>query len=440
MAGGNWIAQNKVLPGVYINYVGSGTNPPVESDKGVVGIPSVFSWLKEKTLIRFDRTSAKSLADDFGEDARLITEAMKNSAYVYFYRLNAGTKATATIGNLVCTALYSGAYGNRLSISVENTVGQTGKYDVITWLDTTEIDRQTVADITGLADNSWIKFTKSASDTALSVNAGTNLIDGTDGTPTSADYADFLSQIELQAVDAIACPTSDPEVKALFVAFEKRMIQEEGKYLQTVVPDLQADFEGVISVKNGVILEDGTHITKELATTYAAGATAACLLTDSLTNARYIGAVDVDARYSTTQQIEYAKAGHMVFIPSPVGGNEVWIQRDANTLTTFTDKKTYALSKNESIRALFTVNREINNRGMSNYIGKVKNGKDGRNLYHASILEYFRNLEKSGALSDVVPEDIVVQQGELIDATVVDYAIRPTVTMEKIYNTVVVEG
>lgn len=440
MAGGNWTVQNKVLPGVYINYAGSGANPPVEGDNGIVGIPAIFPWLKEKTLILLTRKDAKSLAADFGTAALPVTEAMKNSAYVYFYRLNVGTNASATIENLVCTALYSGTYGNKLSISIENTVGQTGKFDVVTWLDTKEIDRQTVSNIEGLTDNNWIKFAMAASDPELSINAGTKLSNGTDGTATSADYADFLSKIELQTVNAIACSTDDPTVKALFIAFEKRMVQEEGKYLQTVISDSPADFEGVISVKNGVILEDGTHVTKEAATAYVAGATAACPLTESLTNAKYSGAVDVDERYTTTQQIEYAKTGQMIFIPSPVGGNEVWIQKDINTLTTFTTDHTYAMSKNKIIRTLYSICTEIRNRGMLYYSGKVANSKDGRNLFQAEILSYFRSLEANGVLKDVAPEDIAVSQGNLIDAMVVDYTVRPVDVIETIYNTIVVEG
>lgn len=440
MAGGNWTTQNKVLPGVYINYSGSGPNPSVEGDSGIVGIPATFPWLAEKTLISLTRKDAESLGADFGEDARLITEAMKNSAHVFFYRVNVGEKATATIGNLICTALYSGLYGNRLSVSVENAVGQTGTYDVITWLDTTEIDRQAAADITGLADNGWIKFTKAGSDASLSVNAGTKLTGGTNGAATSADYADFLSRIELQTVNAIACPTDDPDIKALFIAFGKRMIQEEGKYLQAVVPDSQADFEGVISVKNGVILENGVHVDNVMATAYVAGATAACPLKESLTNAEYVGAVDADKRYRTSEQTEYAKSGQMVFIPSPVGGNGVVIQKDINTLTTFTKTRTYAMSKNKIIRVLYAIATEINNRGMLYYSGKVSNNEDGRKLFQANILEYFRTLEKNTIIHDVVPEDIEVAQGELIDAMVVNYAVRPVDVMETIYNTIVVEG
>lgn len=54
-----------------------------------------------------------------------------------------------------------------------------------------------------------------------------------------------------------------------------------------------------------------------------------------------------------------------------------------------------------------------------------QNNKDGRDLYHAEILSYFRTLESKGVLQDVLPRDIVVQRGELLDAVVVDYVNLP---------------
>lgn len=56
------------------------------------------------------------------------------------------------------------------------------------------------------------------------------------------------------------------------------------------------------------------------------------------------------------------------------------------------------------------------------------------------MLEYFRELEKQRALRDVVPEDIVVTPGRLIDAVVVDYAAKVVDVMEIIYNTIYIYG
>ena len=83
---------------------------------------------------------------------------------------------------------------------------------------------------------------------------------------------------------------------------------------------------------------------------------------------------------------------------------------------------------------------EITNRAMAYYSGKVQNNRDGRELFHAEILSYFRELEAKGILQDVVPGDIVVKRGDLIDAVVVDYEIRPSDVMETFYNTIKVVG
>lgn len=441
MVGGNWTTQNKVLPGVYTNYEGKGNNPAVTGERGIVGLPVIFPWLLEKTVISVDAAAAEKLIASFGLDALLIREAIKNASEILLYRINSGTKATVTQGNLICTAKYSGLYGNKLSVSIENTVGAAGKFDVITWLDTSEIDRQTVTAISELEDNEWINFTKAAEEEILAVSAGKPLASGANGAVTNFDWVAFLSAIELYTVDAIACPSADSDIKSLFLLFAKRMIREEGKYLQVVVPDTAiVDFEGVLSVKNGVMLEDGTLISNVQATAYVAGATAACPLTQSLTNATYIGAVDVDTRYTVAQQTEFAKSGQLVFIPAPVGGNSVVIQKDINTLISFTDKRTYALSKNKIIRTLFAISREINDRGMRYYSGKRANDANGRTLFQTDILSYFRTLESTGVIRDVAPADIIVSPGNLIDAIVVTYAIHSVDVIETIYNTITVEG
>ena len=57
MPGGNWVTQNKRLPGVYINYVGEGNNPAVTGDRGAVGLPFLYEenhslgeWFKRSLM------------------------------------------------------------------------------------------------------------------------------------------------------------------------------------------------------------------------------------------------------------------------------------------------------------------------------------------------------------------------------------------------------
>ena len=442
MPGGNWVTQNKRLPGVYINYVGEGNNPAVTGDRGAVGLPLPFPWLPEHEITTVYPSAVAQYVADFGDAALLLNEAMKNATLVYLYRLDKGAKAKAQIGDLICTARYSGEYGNRFSVSVENVVGEPGWFYIVTWYGLDEAERQKVEDISQAVDNEWIEFSAAAGSAgSLTANAGTALAGGANGNVTMSDYVKFLSAIEMRTVNAIACPIDDVDIRNLFVSFAKRMINDEGKYLQAVVAHSKtADFEGVVSIQNGVYLENGTHITPVMATAYMAGATARCPLDQSLTNAQYIGAVDVDERYTVQEQTVFAATGQIVFIPSPTADNKVLVQKDINTLVTITKTRTYALSKNKIIRILFAVATEITNRAMVYYSGKVQNNQDGRDLFHAEILSYFRSLEEKGILQDVVPGDIVVKKGELIDAVVVDYAIRPSDVMETFYNTIKVQG
>lgn len=441
MAGGTWTTQNKVLPGVYSNFIGVGPNPSVIADRGIVALPVILPWLEEHTVLSLNPADVAQFVADFDDFALPVKEAMKKAKQLYFYRLNKGSIATATIGNLICTAKHSGTFGNRLKVSVENVLGQTGKYYVVTWFDTEEVDRQLVADIKQLEDNYWINFSVSGSDDSLASNAGVPLASGSNGTVTINDYAKFFTAIETYTFNAIACPSDDIDIKALFVAFVKRMVNDEGKYMQGVIPDIiTADFEGLISVKNGVYLEGGRHIPGTIAAAYIAGATASVSLGASLTHGNYDGAVNVDRRYTEQEQIELAKTGQMVFIPSPTASNRVVVQKDINTLVTFDDKRTYAMSKNKIIRIAYDLATNINNIGLNWFVGKIPNDEEGRSLLHAAILEYFRDLERQRALRDVTPDDIIVKPGRLIDAVVVDYHAKVVDVMEIIYNTIYVQG
>lgn len=439
MAGGTWTTQNKILPGVYTNIIGEGPKPSVLGDRGVVALPVVLPWFPEHTVMTLEPADAARFVTDFGSYAVPVREAMKKAALLYFYRLNSGVKATATVGNLLCTAKYTGTFGNRLKVSVENRLG--GGFSIVTWLDAKEVDRQTVETITEVVSNDWLDFSALEGAT-LQINAGVSLLGGTDGTVTNSDYAAFLSAIETHSFDAIACTSSETDVKNLFVAFVKRMINDEGRYMQGVIPDIAtADFEGIISVKNGVYLEGGEHVPNTIACAYIAGATAAVPLSESLTEALYQGAVDVDRRYTTSEQKVLASTGQMVFIPSGTQSNKAIIQKDINTLTTFDDTHTYAMSKNKVIRIIHYLANGIDAIGRNWFIGKTPNDEVGRSQLHRNLLtDLFRELERQRALRDVTPEDIVVNKGVNIDAVTVDYSAKVVDVIEIIYNTIRVKG
>lgn len=435
MAGGNWDIQNKVLPGVYVNLAGQNTDAADTGVTGVVGLPVTLPWLPEQTVIKAEPRDAAVYAASYGSAALPIQEAAKEAGELLIYRLNKGTAATGTIGGITCKARYSGTFGNSLKVAVQTTPGESGSYSVITYHGAMELHRQKVKAVDDVASNDWILFSGTGKLTAVAAAA---LTGGTDGEVTNSDYANFLAAMEVQNFDAVACPNDTEEVKALFVTWAKRLVNEEGRYIQVVVPNIQADFEGVISVANGVYLEDGTHVDKAAATAYVAGATAGVGLSGSLTNHEYPGAVDVDQRYTIAEQEDLATSGQMLFIPA-VGSQRVTIQKDINTLVTLTDERPYAFSKNRIVRILYAIASQCVAIGMERYVGKMFNTPAGHDLYKGEILAYLRQLENQGALTEVSPDNITVQTGTAVDSVLITMTVKPADTMDVIYLTVNVQ-
>lgn len=63
--------------------------------------------------------------------------------------------------------------------------------------------------------------------------------------------------------------------------------------MQGVTANYAGDYEGIINVTEGVLLEDGTEVTPDKATAWVAGASAGATFNQSLTFVEYEGAVDV---------------------------------------------------------------------------------------------------------------------------------------------------
>lgn len=434
MAGGTFISYNKVRAGVYINFRTADTAGASVGERGTAALPLSLGYGPAGVLIRVDRDTdvRKALGYSGGSDALLLLrECAKCARAVLVYRLNDGEKASGTGGGLTATARYGGSRGNDFTVKV----AQEGEaFRVETWLDGELLDSQTVSQAGELAANDWLEFSGSA----LSAQAGIRLSGGSDEEADADDYAAFFKALETADFQTAAIPSSDAAVKQAAAAFVKRMREEEGVKVQVVAAEYpQADYEGVISVKNGVVLEDGTRITKEMATAYAAGMTAGAQVNQSNTYGVYDGAADVDERFTNSQIVEALKAGEWVFVPRDGG---VVVEQDINTFTSHTPQKGAAFSKNRLVRVMDTLANDIKALFEGQYLGKVGNSADGRSLFQAAVAGYLEQLQAIGAIDAFDSrEDIQVLPGESADAVVVNLAIRPVDSMEKLYMTVEIQ-
>lgn len=433
MAGGVWTSQNKVRPGVYINFRSVGEAPAVIGERGTVIMALPMSWGSGKKITTIQAADTASLESVLGYDitaepVRLIREALKRARTLLLYRLNTGTAATATSGALTATAKYGGVRGNDIRIVIQESLDNEGQFEVKTFVGGTEKDSQLVATIPELKPNVWVKWSGTG---APAATAGVPLAGGSDGTVTNADHADFQAQAELYPWNTMAYPGTDITLKSIYAAYIKRLREDEGHKVQLVVENYpQADYEGLISVKNGVVLEDGTTITAAQATAWVAGATAGAAVNESLTYQAYDGAVDIDTRYTGTQIVEALLAGEFVFT---VSGDRAIVEQDINSFTSFTPDKAKHFSKNRVIRTLDGLANDFSRIGTRTFIGRIDNNENGRGLLWKDIVKQAGAYQSLNAIQNFASGDFKVLPGDEIDSVYIEGEVQPVDSMEKLY-------
>ena len=439
MAGGNWTSPNKGRPGVYINFKSEAKAAGSMGERGIVSLPLPLSWGPAKQVIAVeagDDTFARLGYPMTAPQLLPVREALKRARTVLLYRLNTGTQATGTDGgNLTVKAKYGGVRGNDIKIVISANVDDPSLFDVQTLVDGSEVDYQeAVRQIEDLRDNDWVTWSGSGE---LAPSAGIPLSGGADGDVTAQDYLDYLEAIEVQDFHTIGLMSTDASVKGVFAAFAKRLRDEEGKKIQVVMENYpEADHEGVISVKNGVVLADGTTLSAAQAVAWVAGATAGAAPNESLTCTAYDGAVDASPRYTNSQIVAALQNGEFVF--TATGGRAV-VEQDINTLKTFTPEKGKAFSKNRVLRALDGLANDYLRVFSARYIGKVPNNADGRNLFKSECVNITTQYQNIGAVQNFDPQtDIEVLPGADTDSVVVNQWVQPVDSIEKIYMTVTV--
>lgn len=438
MAGGTYTSQNKVRPGVYINLVGEKQTVGSIGERGTVAAALTLNWGKSKSVIAIqagDDLSGLLGYEVSAPELLLVREALKKARTLLLYRLNEGVKAAATIGGLTLTAKYGGVRGNDIKVAVKQNVDDVELFDVITYVADAEVDTQSVAAIAALSGNAYVDFGGTG---VLTAAAGVPLAGGANGTVTNQDHIDYLTQIELQDFNTIALVSGDASLKAVYAAFARRLREEEGRKIQVVIANYpSADHEGVISVKNGVKLQDGTVIDAQKVTVWVAAATAGAAINQSLTYEAYEEAVDADVRYTNSQTVAALQAGELLFT---VSGGRVIVEQDINTFTGYTLEKGKAFSKNRVIRVLDGIANDFKRIFETFYIGKVDNNADGRSLFRNECTKYLNSIQALGAIQNFDSQaDLSVLAGTDSDSLVIDVHIQPVDSVEKVYMKVTVK-
>lgn len=410
LGGGIWQAQNKVLPGVYINTVSKSKNASLKGIK-VVALPLELNFGEANKVIKLDSSSflSDSLAL-FGYnhlDKHLIAlrEVFKNASEVLVYRMLADNAQKAQ--NKYATAKYAGIRGNDINIVIKQSLDTSG-YEVYTYIGNELADKQEVKQASELKANDLVVF----NDVALNPEAGIKLTGGTNGdSPKGAEYSKALNAFEAYDFDVLICPSKETDIAKLFEAYTKRLRESVGKKFQCVVYNNAADYEGIINVCTQAIKGDVLDVNALVY--WVAGAIAGCKLNRSLTNKEYNGELKLKP-LETSRELEKAiQAGQFVI---HTVNQKLTVLEDINSLTTVGENKSEDFKRGQTIRILDHIAKSIAFIFTNNYMGKVPNTKDGRISLWNDICDMYKNLENAGAIEDFKTEHVVINQGEKKDS------------------------
>lgn len=432
LGGGTFTSQNKVLPGAYINFVSLANANATLSDRGVATMPLELDWGVEGEIVTvtsmdFIENSLSIFGYPYKHDKmKGLRDLFKNINTLYAYRLNGGG---AKASNTYATAKYSGIRGNDLKIVIKKNVDNEMLMDVMTYLDTTLVDKQIVSASNELVDNDYVVFSKSA---GLQLTAGEALSGGTNGTVNGDAHQTYIDKIESYSFNTLGVITADDTVKTLFVNFCKRMRDEIGAKFQVVLYNKAADYEGVINVVNKTIDEGWT----ESALVYwVTGVVAGCAIDKSNLNKVYDGEFAVKADYTQIQLMNAIKNGQ--FILHKVGA-DIRVLEDINSLVTVTEEKGDAFKENKTIRVIDQIANDTAVLFNTRYLGKIPNDESGRISLRIDIIKMLEEMQNIRAIENFTDADVTVVAGNKKNSVVINEAIEVTGTMAKLYMTTTV--
>lgn len=443
--GGTFLVQNKVRPGAYINFVAKPKSLMNVSDRGIATFAVPMSWGPEGEVIDLlssDLTDGSSIAkigySATDTESLLFRLALQNCYRLKTWRLDrGGTKASATIGTgntaLQPTAKYTGVCGNKIQIIIIKDANDL--YTVETLYNGIRQDIQTkLANASALKDNDFVDFNVGEG-TVLSVTAGTSLTGGTNGTVTeNTAYPLFWAKMKTETFNTMGLLSEDASIKTAFCEYIKDLRDNEGIKVQGCVYDKPGyDYEGIISSDQGYKTASET-ITPVNFVAWVTGATAGAEINESNTHKTVQDAIEITNEYTSTQIIDKLQQG--CFLISRTRKGTILVEKDINTLHTFTVKKSYDFSKNRVIRVLDEMGNTCNDTWDENYCGKVDNDAGGRNIYKADLIKYGEIIQGIHAITNFEgADDIEIEMGDDVDAVVVNWPVQPVDAMEKLYMT-----
>jgi hypothetical protein len=460
LAGGTWMAQNKVRPGAYLNFISTPTPTITIGDRGIAIMPMPLSWGSQDDLIPVfstDMLNGRSLPKvgftAFDEESKLLSLLLSNCYKALIFRADkGGTKASALLGNLIATAKYTGLLGNRIQVAIIDVFEDGSTYDVKTYVNAVLKNTQRGLNIEDLVSNDFVDFSGTGpleeieytetEDAILMQRAGEVLQGGTDGIFTeSTMYPEFLDKASIARYQTMAIPYKNSQISALITQFVIDERDNQGRYIQAVLCDYpDADTEGIINSTMGVVMNN-IEIAPSDFVAWVAGATAGAPVANSPnrsasnTGKVVLGATSIIGELQHDDIIEALNSGEFILARNQDG--TIRVEQDINSFTSILPNKGYMFRKNRVVRTMDEIGTSIRQSWERSYMGKVDNNNNGRAMYKGDIIQYLNSLQNLGVIDDFAgASDVDVERGIEIDAVVAEIRPKPVDSMEKLYMTV----
>lgn len=427
---GPFTAQDKILPGMYVNVKGEAEMGSDIGARGKAAVALELDWGNDSSEIF--KVTAKDFYSNcnkiFGynySDAKMLVlrEIFKGATEVYVYRLN-GAGAVKASAEGFATAKYAGVRGNYIQVVVSVNVDDTSKFDVATMMAGAVVDRQLKVDATTLKDNEYVTFLKGD---GFALAEGTKALSGgTNATSVAtANHNAFLNKLEAYQVNVVGCIINDASVQAIYASWVKAQRDVYGNCIQGVLFNQSADHEGIINV------DDSAAIVP-----WVMGKQAGCALNASLQNIVYDGEVKPTKEY-TQSELETALLNGR-FVLHRVG-DEHRVLADINSLVSLSVTKTEDFKLNQTIRVIDQLTIDACDIWGESFLGKVPNTEAGRGAFWNRMISLLNEYLAVGAIDTYDKELVTVAPGTQRGSVVLQMPVTVATMLEKAYVTIVVQ-
>lgn len=219
---------------------------------------------------------------------------------------------------------------------------------------------------------------------------------GTTETTTTAkqDYTKILRVIETVEFVYLAIPQIQPENVPDIASWIKSMRTTKDIMVNAVLPNINADCEGVINFTNSIIRTKTKSYTAAQYCARVAGLLAGTPMTIAATYAPLNELIEVE-RNTVDEMNDRVSNGEFFFFHD---GKKIKVARAVNSFTTTYQGRGDDFKFIKIMNLLDMIHNDIKQTGHDSYIGKYTNNASNRALLITAINGYFKTLETEGLL------------------------------------------